>query len=218
MVDNLLKVFERATEKFLDQISSSDDEIAVEFSNSELDVKEAKKISKTDSQTKSSKRKPTLSAKTDKKREHSLSEESLGKRSVSYDSLEDTNDDEKLTSGKKEKTNKKPYKIAKKDKNETKKSVKDKVNSKSNNKHKKERYSSPLRSRSPSRSVSRTSFVRSYSSSPPPSSAPSSPDNRFDFFPKKQAKSHDDKNLEKFSATKGRCLLIQKTSMRRGQC
>lgn len=39
MVDNLLKAFERATERYLDQISSSDDEIAVEFPDKESDPK-----------------------------------------------------------------------------------------------------------------------------------------------------------------------------------
>ncbi|RZC33460.1 uncharacterized protein BDFB_003721, partial [Asbolus verrucosus] len=203
MVGNLLKVFKIATEKFLDQISSSDDEIAVEFPNSDSDVKESKKI-KSDLQSKSSKRKPTLAAKTDKKREHSLSEESLGKRSLSYDSLIDTNEDETFLSGRKDKTSKKTNKISKKNKNETKKSVRDKKNLRTNNKHK-EKYSSPIRSRSPSRSVSRNSFVRSYSSSPPPSSAPSSPDNRFDFFPKKHnLKSFVTKDVENHSAAKGK--------------
>lgn len=43
MVDNLVKVFEKATEKYLDQISSSDEEIAVE--NHEEEVKRKKKPS-----------------------------------------------------------------------------------------------------------------------------------------------------------------------------
>lgn len=194
MVDNLLKVFERATEKFLDQISSSDDEIAVEFPNPDAEVKETKKSGKTE--IKPSRRKPTLAAKTDKKRDHSVSEESVGKRSLSCDSLVD--DNEKISSNKKEKTNKKPNKILKKDKNESKKNVRDKKNSVIN-KHKKEKFQSPVRSRSPSRSVSRDSFRKSLSSSPPPSSAPSSPDNRFDFFPKKHnLKAHDDKETENY--------------------
>ncbi|EFA00137.2 uncharacterized protein dikar [Tribolium castaneum] len=197
MVDNLLKVFERATEKFLDQISSSDDEIAVEFPNTDLDAKDTKKNNKPES--KSSKRKPTLAAKTDKKREHSPSEESLGKRSLSCDSL--IEEDEKISSNKKDKNTKKTNKVAKKDKNDTKKNTRDKKNS--NSKHKKEKFSSPLRSRSPSRSVSRDSFRRSYSSSPPPSSVPSSPDNRFDFFPKKH-KSFEDKDSDTHSGPKGK--------------
>ncbi|XP_030766018.1 uncharacterized protein LOC115890048 [Sitophilus oryzae] len=43
MVDNLLKVFEKATEKYLDQISSSDEEIAVENLSTEEDNKEITK-------------------------------------------------------------------------------------------------------------------------------------------------------------------------------
>ncbi|RZC39452.1 Bromodomain and/or DUF1421 domain containing protein, partial [Asbolus verrucosus] len=200
MVGNLLKVFKIATKKFLDQISSSDDEIAVEFPNSDSDVKESKK-NKSDLQLKSSKRKLTLSAKTDKKREHSLSEESLGKQSLSYDSLVDTNEDETFLSGRKDKISKKTNKISKKDKNETKKGVRDKKSSRA--KHKK--YSGPFQSRSPSRSVSRNSFVRSYSSSPPPSSVPSSLDNRSDFFPKKHIlKSFVTKDVENHSTVKGK--------------
>ncbi|XP_076272588.1 CECR2 histone acetyl-lysine reader dikar isoform X2 [Rhynchophorus ferrugineus] len=42
MVDNLLKVFEKATEKYLDQISSSDEEIAVENLNTQKDNKDTK--------------------------------------------------------------------------------------------------------------------------------------------------------------------------------
>lgn len=39
MVDNLLQIFEKATERFLDQISSSDEEIAVEFQETSRDSK-----------------------------------------------------------------------------------------------------------------------------------------------------------------------------------
>lgn len=44
MVDNLVKVFEKATEKYLDQISSSDEEIAVE--NHEEEVRSVKSTKK----------------------------------------------------------------------------------------------------------------------------------------------------------------------------
>ncbi|XP_063920414.1 uncharacterized protein LOC135135318 [Zophobas morio] len=212
MVGKLSQAFEIATEKFLDQISSSDDEIAVEFLNSDADVKEPKKNAKPESQSKASKRKPALAAKTDKKREHSLSEESLDKRSLSYDSSLDVNEGKKVTANKKDKSGKKSNKVSKKDKSkeESKKNVKEekkeKKNLRTNNKHKKEKYSSPARSRSPSRSVSRNSFLGSYSSSPPPSSAPSSPDNRFDFFPKKHKlkPSDSDRDVENHSAAKGK--------------
>lgn len=78
MVDNLLKAFEKATERYLDQISSSDDEIAVEFPESESDSKTTVKKKKVEG---GSKRKPTLAAQTDKKRDRSVSEDSMGKMS-----------------------------------------------------------------------------------------------------------------------------------------
>ncbi|KAJ8978282.1 hypothetical protein NQ317_009622 [Molorchus minor] len=43
MVGNLLRVFEKATGKYLDQISSDDDEIAVEFMEQDTDSKQSKK-------------------------------------------------------------------------------------------------------------------------------------------------------------------------------
>lgn len=204
MVDNLLKVFERATEKFLDQISSSDDEIAVEYQGSECEGKELTKIK---SDNKVMKRKPTLVATTDKKRDNSLSEESISKKSISNDSLdEDKEDVENLL--KKEKNNRK-NKSYKKDKKEAKKSTKDKKNTKIGTKHKSEKYLSPTRSRSSSRSRSKTSVLRSYSSSPPPSSAPSSPDDRFNFFPKKhKGKNSDTKEAENHSV-KGLFIFIR---------
>ncbi|XP_056642020.1 uncharacterized protein LOC130448611 [Diorhabda sublineata] len=84
MVDNLLHVFEKATEKYLDQISSSDDEIAIEFSNEDKKIKNKKMEVE---QTSASRRKPMLVAQTDRKRVRSDSEDSLTSlRSRSYDS------------------------------------------------------------------------------------------------------------------------------------
>lgn len=146
MVDNLLKAFDRATERYLDQISSSDDEIAVEYPESESDSKTVTKKQKIEASP--SKRKPTLAAQTDKKRERSLSEDSMGKMS-------DTTVLEKKTSAVK--------KDAKKNVNSKKK----KNNQESSKKVAKKQVS-PVRSRSPS--------VDKWSSSPPPSWPPSSPE------------------------------------------
>ncbi|KAJ8957075.1 hypothetical protein NQ318_007288 [Aromia moschata] len=86
MVDNLLQVFEKATEKYLDQISSDDDEIAVEFLDKDPDKKQSNNSKEEAPAT--SKRKPMLAAQTDTKRDRSLSEDSLSsKRSHSYESL-----------------------------------------------------------------------------------------------------------------------------------
>ncbi|KAG5892916.1 hypothetical protein JTB14_006231 [Gonioctena quinquepunctata] len=89
MVGNLLQVFEKATEKYLDQISSSDDEIAIEFVNEEVAKdNKTKKQEEVTSTTITSKRKPMLAAQTDKKRDRSPSEESFKSlRSNSYESL-----------------------------------------------------------------------------------------------------------------------------------
>nr|XP_023016568.1 serine/arginine repetitive matrix protein 2-like isoform X2 [Leptinotarsa decemlineata] len=91
MVGNLLQVFEKATDKYLDQISSSDDEIAIEFAKEES-VKNTKTKHSEDvaSTTSFSRRKPMLAAQTDRKRERSASEESgRSSRSNSYESFHD---------------------------------------------------------------------------------------------------------------------------------
>lgn len=145
MVDNLSKAFEKATERYLDQISSSDDEIAVEYPESESDSRAALKKKKTETP---SKRKPTLAAQTDKKRERSVSEEeSIGRTSDSLGSC-----DKKV-----------PRKSAKV---ENKVSVNKKK--KNNDVKKAKKRISPVRSRSPS--------MDKWSSSPPPSWPPSSPE------------------------------------------
>ncbi|XP_072385619.1 uncharacterized protein dikar [Diabrotica undecimpunctata] len=77
MVDNLLQVFEKATEKYLDHISSSDDEIAIEFSNEEKVKSKNRSDEPINEKTSSSRRKPMLVAQTDRKRERSESEESI---------------------------------------------------------------------------------------------------------------------------------------------
>ncbi|XP_066154990.1 bromodomain-containing protein 4-like isoform X1 [Euwallacea fornicatus] len=78
MVDNLVKVFEKATEKYLDQISSSDEEIAVENlnSNEEKNVKPIKGKKKPPDSPPRSRSKPALAAQS-KKKERSISEESV---------------------------------------------------------------------------------------------------------------------------------------------
>lgn len=79
MVGNLSTVFEKATERYLDQTTSSDEEIAVEFPEKELEeqVKNKKDSLPTTS------RRPMLSARTDQKRVRSPSEDS--RRSDSID-------------------------------------------------------------------------------------------------------------------------------------
>lgn len=155
MVDNLAKAFERATERYLDQISSSDDEIAVEYPESESDSRTACKKRKPET---ASKRKPTLAAQTDKKRDRSVSEDSVGKTSDSVGSLEKV---EKKVSGKTIKRG------TKNNKPNNKKNIGKKK--KGNQESKKSRKrDSPVISRSPS--------VDKWSSSPPPSWPPSSPE------------------------------------------
>ncbi|XP_050294423.1 protein split ends-like isoform X2 [Anthonomus grandis grandis] len=81
MVDVLVKVFEKATEKYLDEISSSDEEIAVENLHLEEVVEEVKsqkqkkKKSESPPRTSNRGRKPALAAQ-GKKRERTHSEES----------------------------------------------------------------------------------------------------------------------------------------------
>lgn len=60
MVDNLVKVFEKATEKYLDQISSSDEEIAVE--NHEEEVRSVKSTKKKSSESPPRSTKPSATA------------------------------------------------------------------------------------------------------------------------------------------------------------
>ncbi|KAJ8924783.1 hypothetical protein NQ315_000936 [Exocentrus adspersus] len=206
MVDNLLQVFEKATEKYLDQISS-DDEIAVEVVEGEPDCKTLKK--KKD-QPSVSKRKPMLVAQTDNKRGRSHSEESLSsRRSASYESLEPDKPKHKTAKLKKlekeEKVSKKQPKAEKREANqkrnlkepEDKRDKTDTTKSRDESRRlsknskikkiKKDKNKTPARNRSSSRSPSR-SPARSDMSSPPPSWPASSPDNRFDFSPKQSTK------------------------------
>lgn len=210
MVDNLLKAFERATEKYLDMISSSDDEIAIEYSTTESE-KNVKKTKHDDNYSKNqlnSRRKPMLAAQTDKKRERSVSETSEHSRRSS--DLNDVNTMQtksekvvkktkkslkcknvKLT--KKQKNNlksEKEGKEKKKDEHEIKKSKKEKsVNKKSahvsKNKTKKSmkkvKKNSIVRSRSNSQSLY-GSPIRSNRSSSPFSCPPSSPEDKFLLF------------------------------------
>ncbi|XP_017780835.1 PREDICTED: uncharacterized protein LOC108565750 isoform X2 [Nicrophorus vespilloides] len=75
MVDNLLEVFNCAVEKYLEQITSSDEEIAVEYPNADKD--KANKKKKCDVVVSGTKRKPSLAVQPDRKKERSPSEESL---------------------------------------------------------------------------------------------------------------------------------------------
>lgn len=147
MVDNLAKAFEKATERYLDQISSSDDEIAVEYPESESDSKSVIKKKKVEG---SSKRKPTLVAHTDKKRDRSISEDSVEKISDPLEKIE----------------KKSSVKVAKKGAKDGKKGASKRKKTQESKKSKKQ--VSPVISRSPS--------VDKWSSSPPPSWPPSSPE------------------------------------------
>lgn len=81
MVDNLSKAFERGTEKYLDMISSSDDEIAIEYSNAETEKNfKGNKLEEYSNVSSNSRRKPMLAAQPDKKRERSVSEFSENSR------------------------------------------------------------------------------------------------------------------------------------------
>ncbi|KRT81203.1 hypothetical protein AMK59_5891, partial [Oryctes borbonicus] len=202
MVDNLQKVFERITERYLDEITSTDEEIAVEYPDQNKDGKLNNKRKKSDS-TSSIKRKPTLAAETDDKRDRSHSMESCSKDSdvgepeekiTATDTTVNTNttnkkhskkDNQSTKSNKKHQKSKSKSSSASKGKSEigaTKK--KNQKNSKTK-KVLKAKSPSPVRSRSKSfsRSPSRDS-----SSSPPPSWPPSSPDSRFDFSPHRNKK------------------------------
>lgn len=126
MVDNLLKAFERATEKYLDMISSSDDEIAIEYMD--IEKKTEGKQDEYSSSNSLSRRKPMLAAQTDKKRERSLSELSEISR-ISYELNEaettnhkihkNTKKTKKNQKNKSSKLNKKQKKSSKVDQTET---------------------------------------------------------------------------------------------------
>lgn len=183
MVDNLLKAFERATERYLDQISSSDDEIAVEFPDKESDPKTVDKKKKSDPCTKSSRRKPTLAAQTDKKRDRSLSGESAVTDSMSLeDNVETKSKNASTKTNKKDGKNIKASKKIEKQKNSSKKNTKAKKKTASENRKSKKDKSPVESSRRSNRSPSRDKW----SSSPPPSWPPSSPDSRYSFEEKNQ--------------------------------
>ncbi|CAH1957033.1 unnamed protein product [Acanthoscelides obtectus] len=212
MVDNLLKVFERATEKYLDQITSSDDEIAIDFSNVEIE-----RGSTTKSEESTRKRKPMLAAQTDKKRDRSSSRDSLARsKTGSVESLDNisvkSKKSEKASKKQKNKNNKtkknkvSPKKESKKEKYEIKekekkakheskkekekqkegkksKGRKSKSNKSNKEKKKEVAHKSPSRCRSSSQSPTRSNV-----SSPPASWPPSSPESRFDFTPHRTSK------------------------------
>lgn len=204
MVDNLLKAFERATERYLDQISSSDDEIAVEFPDKESDPKTVDKKKKPDPSAKSSRRKPTLAAQTDKKRHRSLSGESAVTDLMSVeDDVEAKSKNASIKTNKKDGKNAKVSKKIEKQKNSSKKNSKTKKKTASENKKSKKTKSPVESSRRSSRSASR----EKWSSSPPPSWPPSSPEIRNSFEGKNQNNlylSSDEEITSKFN--KGKTL------------
>lgn len=200
MVDNLLKVFERATSRYLDQISSSDDEVAVEYPETESDSKQPTKSKKSDSAAPTvSKRKPTLAAQTDKKRERSLSDDFRSDSSVkSVKPVKSTN----VVTKNSKKDTKKASKKVEKQKVLSKKNVKSKKNTAATKKSKKSK-SSPALEEIPSRSLSKSPSVERWSSSPPPSWPPSSPDSRTDIFGQRRIPFSSDDDVP--FKSKGKC-------------
>ncbi|CAH1123104.1 unnamed protein product [Ceutorhynchus assimilis] len=153
MVDNLVQVFERATQKYLDQISSSDEEIAVENLNSEDEViKSLKKRSKrSESPVVAPKtRKPALAAqgrKRERLSEEASSEEEEDDEPISKKSKKEVKQSsDKKTEKKnlKEIKKKKPEKESKKPEKESKKPEKE-----SNKKPEKESRKPEKESRKP---------------------------------------------------------------------
>ncbi|KAI4469418.1 remodeling and spacing factor 1 [Holotrichia oblita] len=206
MVDNLQKVFERITERYLDEITSTDEEIAVEYPDQNKDAKLTNNKRKKSDSSSVTKRKPTLAAETDDKQERSRSMESLKKDSEPEEIEEkpspaNTPPANTTTTSrkhsKKENPNVKPNKKHQKSKSKGGGSDgKSKVESgnvkKKNQKNSKTKKSAKVKSPSPVRSRSK-SFSRSpsrerWSTSPPPSWPSSSPDSRFDFSPHRSKK------------------------------
>ncbi|KAF5295477.1 hypothetical protein FQR65_LT10465 [Abscondita terminalis] len=170
MVGNLLIVFEKATERYLDQITSSDEEIAVEYAASDVEEKGANSKKKNSVSDSVATRKPTLAAQTDKKRESSLSDDSTSKRSNSVGSSIKT----RMKSSK--------AKTVEEVKS-SKKIINAKIGRKKNQKNIKvgrrsTKVASPVRYRSRSRSYSAGSRDN-WSGSVSPSLPPSSPDSEY---------------------------------------
>lgn len=204
MVDNLLKAFERATEKYLDMISSSDDEIAVEYM--EPEKRNGSKLEEHSSSNSKSRRKPMLAAQTDKKRERSVSETSETSRNsyefneidtVTYKNEKNLKKTKKSLKSKSTKLNKKQRKVAEIDNFENelkgqhgfKKTKKEKIlqkkstetgKTKAKKSTKKNKKKSPKRSRSSSQSLF-GSPPRSDLSNSPISWSPSSPEEKINF-------------------------------------
>lgn len=205
MVGNLLTVFEKATERYLDQVTSSDEEIAVEYPDSETDEKVPKQ--KKSHVSSNAGRKPTLAAQTDKKRESSFSEDSVSKRSNSLDSVDQLKNKRQQKRKIVEET--KPHKkttkpAAKTEEKEKQGKKKNKKNAKVGRKPTRNQPS-PVRTRSHSRSRSYSSFSREeWSSSPPPSWPPSSPDSRIGSTKRKHTKSSHVSDEEPYNKFKGK--------------
>uniref|UniRef100_A0A1Y1K7W9 Bromo domain-containing protein n=1 Tax=Photinus pyralis TaxID=7054 RepID=A0A1Y1K7W9_PHOPY len=174
MVGNLLTVFEKATERYLDQVTSSDDEIAVEYPDTDFDEKLDNKH-KTINDV-ATIRKPTLAAQTDKKRQPSVSDDSVSRCSNSVDFSEAKNK-KKVSKVKDDVKSKKSTKQSRKKKN-------------TKGRRKSSRLvQSPIKSRSRSRSLS--SFSQGdWSDSPPPSFPPSSPESVYNPVARKSKSSY----------------------------
>lgn len=172
MVDNLFQVFERATERFLDELSSSDEEIAVEYPDKNADGKpNVKRRKLTAPTTNSPSRKPTLVAQTDKK--------PIETNKDNVKDVEEPIHEHKHKTNKKEvpnkNENKKQLKNVKKQPKLNKKEI---IAKRKNNNQKvvkvKSKKHTASRSRSRSKSINRS--IDRWSSSPPPSWPPSSPE------------------------------------------
>ncbi|GJQ87089.1 hypothetical protein Trydic_g23942 [Trypoxylus dichotomus] len=202
MVDNLQKVFERTTGRYLDEITSTDEEIAVEYPDQNKDGKLNNKRKKSDSSS-VTKRKPTLAAETDDRTERSPSMETCSKGSeveepeekvIAVDTTISTNTTTKKHSKKENqssKSNKKHQKNKSKSsagKNKIDTGTTKRKNQKNSKTKKVPKTKSPSPVRSRAKSFSRSPSRERWSSSPPPSWPPSSPDSRFDFSPRRNKK------------------------------
>ncbi|XP_018327226.1 uncharacterized protein LOC108738343 [Agrilus planipennis] len=200
MVGNLVQAFEKGTEKYLDQISSSDEEIRIEYLTSESESKNsAPKKEITASSSTCSRRKPTLVAQTDKKRDRSSSVESIKKKKEIVENAPKvkTKNDTKEPSRVKELVSTKTKNLKSGNKTNEKHKKKTKKNSKNSKKSTKKNSrpgSAFSRSRSGSlvdRSMSRSPQNQRWSSSPPPPSwppSPQTPKRMFDFELKNNSK------------------------------
>ncbi|CAH1107566.1 unnamed protein product [Psylliodes chrysocephalus] len=218
MVDNLQQVFQRGTDKYLDQISSSDDEIAIEFCN---ENNSKSKTKKSEEPITNSRRKPMLAAQTDRKRERSESETSLNsKRSRSsesplrevvtrstkhrkHDHIENVSEKSKKTNKSKKDRDESKKNEIKKEKSSSKKELRNKskkASKREKEKEKEKRIEKERKIEKEKKKKIKSKPSRSPSLSPPPSDSPppSSPDSRFDYFPKSTSKRKQHEELSDF--------------------